>query len=1259
MTAWPLVSCIMPTANRRAFVPRAIQYFLRQDYPRKELVILDDGDDSVADLIPVDPRIRYLRETRRRSVGAKRNALCEEARGELVAHWDDDDWYPHGRLSRQAQALGASGCEADVSGSSRLYFLDSQGGQGWEYHYRGPRQPYVLGSTMVYRRDLWRRNPFPDRRVGEDAAFVWSAAVKRVLDLADPGLCVAAVHPHNTSPKRPEGCYWKPVDAGALRRLMETEEVSLVNAPARLSDSAIPETAAQVADRLPGLSVVIPHAGRERLPQLGAALACLAQHRDIDELIVVELGTQALARAAALRWGARYVFVRHAGPFARARALNVGTALAVHSLVLWQDNDLLLPPGFAGRARAELERQGLDFLIPYVRIHYLSESDSREVMRGTRAPTDCAPAEVWRGGVSSGGSGLVRCAFVARVGGLDEQFQDWGYEDTAWWYKARLLGRTAVTQDAAQVLHHLYHRPARCDPARFAANQARCRQQQAIGSAAEFLTRFPPPARASCPWPPDRRILMLAEPPRRRLAQGMANALRETFGADCTAQDLVPGAAPDPELHAAPPDALVVFGDAPANRLLAGASLAALAKRTLILVDSDAAGGAAATVTAAAGARRWALSTAPVGEPVPLRQALACAVPLSEVLGAPLEPAAAEGLAVWTYWEGPCPDWIDACLQTLRAQAPTLRILDPAGFEALRSCDRDIDLGRLHVAHRADFIRAYLLAHVGGLWIDADCLLMRPPTEVFERLETHEFIAHQDRQGWFPNGFMAARPGSRIARALYDRICERLRSGVTLGWTSLGGEPLTQILRTTDAPWFEMECRNIQPVCWSTPGVFFDRAADREHARHLETDALCYMLSNTEVRKYLDRNPGADLLGEGTFFRFLLGYSLGEAAAPAGTAKDAPLAAVVPFMLGVLDAISPARVLQVGTDSVLWGALVREWWRARAGAGGPPGHLAALRLVDGEEVAGLDLFDHVERNVQSISEAAGGDWCLILLTGETVRLPRTRLDSLLRQALAAGGYVLIPAAAETLDADLEALQARVVLDAAGDASGVATDSSGLLLTRADPRALMRPSRAGLMFERWFQDALARGDESVSGPGSSLAQTAELRQRLPLLLAHLRARSMLDAPCGDFHWMQHVTLGIDDYVGVDVVPTLIACNAERHAGPRRRFAQRDILRDLLPAADVILCRDCLVHLGFAEIRRVVRNFQRSGSRYLLTTTFSRVTENRDCETGGWRPLNLEQAPFQFPPPLALINEKCTEGQGRYADKSLGLWRLRDL
>jgi SAM-dependent methyltransferase len=185
------------------------------------------------------------------------------------------------------------------------------------------------------------------------------------------------------------------------------------------------------------------------------------------------------------------------------------------------------------------------------------------------------------------------------------------------------------------------------------------------------------------------------------------------------------------------------------------------------------------------------------------------------------------------------------------------------------------------------------------------------------------------------------------------------------------------------------------------------------------------------------------------------------------------------------------------------------------------------------------------------------------------------------------------------------------------------------------------------------------DESRSGTGSTLAQTRAVRAALPALLRRLGATSMLDLPCGDFNWMAHVPLDGVRYVGADVVPELVARNAARFAAPGRSFAALDLCASDLPAVDVVFCRDCLVHLSYDAIRAAIRNLKRSGSRYLLTTTFTGPRENRDIATGDWRPLALTAAPFHFPPPLALLDEECTEDGGIWPDKSLGLWALGDI
>jgi hypothetical protein len=153
-----------------------------------------------------------------------------------------------------------------------------------------------------------------------------------------------------------------------------------------------------------------------------------------------------------------------------------------------------------------------------------------------------------------------------------------------------------------------------------------------------------------------------------------------------------------------------------------------------------------------------------------------------------------------------------------------------------------------------------------------------------------------------------------------------------------------------------------------------------------------------------------------------------------------------------------------------------------------------------------------------------------------------------------------------------------------------------------------------------------GQESRSGVGSSLAQTAVIRKMIPVLVSELGIRVLLDAPCGDFHWRRHVQLPDIKYVGSDVVSELIDENRRRYAGPAREFVCLDMACDQLPPADMILCRDCLVHLPFEQSLDILRNFRRSGARYVLMTTFPNTMENADLSREGvWRPLNL-QAPL---------------------------------
>lgn len=198
-----------------------------------------------------------------------------------------------------------------------------------------------------------------------------------------------------------------------------------------------------------------------------------------------------------------------------------------------------------------------------------------------------------------------------------------------------------------------------------------------------------------------------------------------------------------------------------------------------------------------------------------------------------------------------------------------------------------------------------------------------------------------------------------------------------------------------------------------------------------------------------------------------------------------------------------------------------------------------------------------------------------------------------------------------------------------------------------------------VFTKIYRTNAWKSAESISGPGSEISQTKVVVAELSKLLQEKSIASILDIPCGDFNWMQQVDLSDVHYLGADIVKAIVRENARKYGNKRIRFEPLDLIQGPLPRVDLILSRDCLVHFCFSDAFAALTQIRASNSTYLLTTTFPSTLANTDAETGPFRPLNLQVAPFHFPPPILLINEKCTENEGRYSDKSLGLWRIKDI
>jgi SAM-dependent methyltransferase len=203
------------------------------------------------------------------------------------------------------------------------------------------------------------------------------------------------------------------------------------------------------------------------------------------------------------------------------------------------------------------------------------------------------------------------------------------------------------------------------------------------------------------------------------------------------------------------------------------------------------------------------------------------------------------------------------------------------------------------------------------------------------------------------------------------------------------------------------------------------------------------------------------------------------------------------------------------------------------------------------------------------------------------------------------------------------------------------------------RTKLKNKPAEQVFSQIYEHNIWGNAETVSGDGSTLVGTEILRAGLKNAFENLRIRSILDIPCGDFNWMKEIDLNQIKYTGADIVKALVELNQKKYANPGVQFKQLNLLEDILPAADLIFCKDCLVHFSLEDVKKALKNIINTPATYVAFTTFPGIKENKNILTGEWRPLNLEIEPFNFPPPKQLWSE-TPDG-----DKCLGIWEMEGL
>jgi hypothetical protein len=171
-----------------------------------------------------------------------------------------------------------------------------------------------------------------------------------------------------------------------------------------------------------------------------------------------------------------------------------------------------------------------------------------------------------------------------------------------------------------------------------------------------------------------------------------------------------------------------------------------------------------------------------------------------------------------------------------------------------------------------------------------------------------------------------------------------------------------------------------------------------------------------------------------------------------------------------------------------------------------------------------------------------------------------------------------------------------------------------------------------VFDTTYKYNLWNSNESRSGHGSELKNTKNIRKKLPILWKRFNIKTFLDAPCGDFNWMKMIRKDDIEYIGIDVVDEAIEHNNQKYKSNNVTFKRLDITNDTLPKVDMILCKDCLQHLSFENVKNALQNFKKSGSKYLLVTSYPLTKTNWDINDGGYRPLNIFIEPINLPAPI---------------------------
>ncbi len=191
----------MPTRGRQDWAAQAVLSFLEQDHPSKELIILDDTEELSFPLGVVNPQVRYELHSQRLTIAEKRNRCCELTSGEIIAHFDSDDWSAPERISSQVRLLEESG--KAVTGYCTMPFWDEV--SKTPHFYRNNPHTWAVGTSLCFLRSWWETHRFYEHKYSrEDNGFSDGARnAKQIVTVPCGHMMVARLHAGNTVDKHP------------------------------------------------------------------------------------------------------------------------------------------------------------------------------------------------------------------------------------------------------------------------------------------------------------------------------------------------------------------------------------------------------------------------------------------------------------------------------------------------------------------------------------------------------------------------------------------------------------------------------------------------------------------------------------------------------------------------------------------------------------------------------------------------------------------------------------------------------------------------------------------------------------------------------------------------------------------------------------------------------------------------------------------------------------------------------------------------